>query len=45
MKFNKKCKILHLGRKNPIQQYMLGATQLESSFAEKDLGVLVDARL
>ena len=33
-----KCKILHLGRNHPMRQYMLGATQLESSFAEKDLG-------
>ncbi|KAK4818076.1 hypothetical protein QYF61_004626 [Mycteria americana] len=37
MKFNKEqCKILHLGRNKPMRQYMLGATQLESSFAEKE---------
>ncbi|GAB0206527.1 mitochondrial enolase superfamily member 1 [Grus japonensis] len=41
MQFNK-CKILHLGRNNTIHQYMLGAAQLESSLAEKDLGILVD---
>ncbi|KAK4829139.1 hypothetical protein QYF61_002354 [Mycteria americana] len=42
MKFNKEnWKVLHLGRKNPRHQYMLGATQLESSLAEKDLGTLV----
>ena len=41
MKFNKeKCKILHLRRNDPMHQYMLGATQLESILAEKDLGVL-----
>ncbi|KAK4806812.1 hypothetical protein QYF61_005608, partial [Mycteria americana] len=39
MKFNKeKGKVLHLGKNNPTHQYMLGATQLESSLAEKDLG-------
>ncbi|XP_029876354.1 uncharacterized protein LOC115343912 [Aquila chrysaetos chrysaetos] len=43
--FNKrKCKVLHLRRKNPMHQYMLGATQLESIFVEKDLGVLVDTK-
>ncbi|KAK4828911.1 hypothetical protein QYF61_001469 [Mycteria americana] len=45
MKFNKeKYKVLHLGRKNPVHQYMLEATQVESSFAEKDLGVLVNTK-
>jgi len=43
MKFNKeRSKVLHTGRKN---QYMLGATQLGSSLAEKHLGVLVDSKL
>ncbi|GAB0177268.1 mitochondrial enolase superfamily member 1 [Grus japonensis] len=46
MKFNKKCKVLHLGRNNSKHQYMLGASCLESSLAEKDLQcVLVDTRL
>ncbi|GAB0184084.1 mitochondrial enolase superfamily member 1 [Grus japonensis] len=46
MKFIKgKCKILHLARNNPTHQYMLGITWLESSFAEKALGVLVDTKL
>ncbi|KAK4806764.1 hypothetical protein QYF61_005560 [Mycteria americana] len=40
-----KGKVLPLERNNPRHQYMLGATQLESSLAEKDLGVLVDTRL
>lgn len=36
-----KCKALHLERNNPVQQYVLGADQLESSCAKKDLGVLL----
>ena len=46
MQFNKeKYKVLHLGRNNPRHQYILGATQLESSLAGKDLGVLVNTKL
>ncbi|GAB0206125.1 mitochondrial enolase superfamily member 1 [Grus japonensis] len=46
MRFNKgKCKVLHLRRNDPRHQYMLRATQLESSLAEKALGVLVDTKL
>ena len=46
LKFNKgKCKVLHLGRNNPRDQYMLGATQMESGLTEKDLGILVDTKL
>jgi len=38
LKFSKwNCKVLHLGRNKLMHQYMLGAGQLESSFAEKDL--------
>ncbi|KAK4827611.1 hypothetical protein QYF61_019536 [Mycteria americana] len=38
-KFNKeKCKFLPLGRNSPMHHYLLGATQLESSLAEKDMG-------
>ena len=45
-KFNKgKCKVLHLGRNNSMHLEMLGAAQLESSFAEKDLRVLVDNKM
>jgi len=46
MKFHKgKCKVLRLWKKNPRHEYMLGAKQLESSFAEKDLRVLLDTML
>jgi len=46
MKFNKdKCRVLHVGRNDPMHQYRLGADLLGSSSTGMDLGVLVDDKL
>jgi len=46
MKFNQeKCKVQYLRRNKLMYHYIPGATQLERSFAEKGMGVLVDVKL
>ena len=46
LQFNgKKCKIMHLGHKNPKAQYFLNGITLESTEEERDLGVIISSDL
>ena len=48
LKFNtkdNKCKIIHVGKNNPCNQYYMGDVLLPSVDSEKDLGVLVSKNL
>lgn len=43
MKYNNsKCRILHLGKNNPLDHYKLGVSLLESSSVEKALEILLN---
>ena len=46
MEFNvDKCKIMHLGKKNPKHTYNMGGSELTVTREERDLGVLIDDQL
>ena len=46
MEFNvDKCKIMHLGKKNPKNIYNMNGINLDATLKEKDLGVLIDCNL
>ena len=46
MEFNvDKCKIMHIGKKNPKNVYTMNGTNLAETTEEKDLGVTIDCRL
>ena len=46
LRFNSnKCKVMHLGRQNPRQNYTMGGITLATTTSEKDLGVYVDTEL
>ena len=36
-----KCKVMHLGNKNPCVKYDFGGRELESILEEKDFGILI----
>ena len=46
MKFNaKKCKVMHLGKKNPLRSYHMQGIELDVIEDERDLGVIIDNEL
>ena len=46
MEFNiTKCKVLHVGKNNPLYPYTMNDQELKSVDNEKDIGVIVDKTL
>ena len=46
MSFNiEKCKIIHVGHKNPRKKYYMNGKELKEEDDEKDLGIFVDANM
>ena len=46
MRFNLgKCKVLHLGSRNPSYDCNMGDLTLEAASEERDLGVIIDEKL
>ena len=46
MAFNtEKCKVIHVGKKNPRYKYKMGGAELAEAEEEKDLGVLMDGTM
>ena len=40
-----KCKVLHLGRRNPHNEYNMGDLTLETATEDNELGVIIDEKL
>ena len=46
MAFNtEKCKVIHVGKKNPRYKYKMGGAELAEAEEETDLGVLMDSTM
>ncbi len=46
MAFNvKKCKVMHIGVRNPGYEYFMGGTKLDTTKEERDIGVMVSSSL
>ncbi len=46
MSFNfSKCKVMHVGKKNPRYEYFMRGTQVSTTEEERDVGVLISSNL